>query len=960
MEGDLYCSWCGATLVDLKLTLEYDYLYAGDPKTALKLEIMHSGAWGSVKLQSVKIDQPWMTIKEDHQARTLPNRLLHAGEFVELTLEADLAALSDDYPVANITVMSNVGPRKVAFEAVPRFTLDKVSTGGEHTVWLDNLPEEKLTGYLAISSGVVTIESLRTDVDWATVKPIDQTIPCRLDARRKKRLEFQFEIDEPRLMQEILAKGGHFPAERCGNVVMKFANMEDERSWPFYTKCFLPPKLNIPGAERTMEVNAFVGRRAEFGLTLENFSQGAEGHADLQILGLERDVPWLNPTSAITYPLTIPSGQFQHVTFAADVDKLAEGSQQAKLTFLTNSPGSDKQKPVFIELNVQQMQDFNGVLAIDFGTTNSCCSFIDKRGRDGLIEIGEGRDKNTTNSSAILYKDLFENGQKFYEIGSNAYEYSFMGAFSRCAVKQVKRSLGKSRHYEIRFQEDSTKEATYTPRQVTTDILRRILEQAEDRLRARIRSCTVAHPSRFSVRQIDDLKSAIAGCGIEDITLVHEPIGAALDFIRGEEIRKKYKDYHLMVFDFGGGTIDVTLLRVVNERRSDTKMVYVKPDVLGVTGDPEFGGENVTDLVLKLIHTRCEEILVKREEERRKKGGANTTATTKCLIPIDEENFEDSRYKSVARQNRPRLRAKAEVAKIAIALYGDSHVDDRSQIWHGAILPGGAELSETVLFSDLYLNVVVDNVLVSKPEEFKYKDIVPSKEQIEAQLRPKLSEIVASMKALVQKKAIDAPEIILLSGKSSALPIVKEVISDAFASSTIAMPKDLKECVVRGACVLTDPEPREGVSVQFDHDQNLSAMTSSLGISVRGENGSRFRTAIEAGEPMGKEGVRGVLKGDVEFTRRARITIYENTGFSDKLVDGTGKDNPNITELKTFKLESKLAEWERIHDCKIDEAKIAKAQIELEATPNFRVRLTARIPGIEEPFEFEEVEYIGG
>jgi molecular chaperone DnaK (HSP70) len=954
IEGDLYCSWCGATLIDLGLTIDNDYLYVGDPKTTLKLMITHSGVWGAVRIESVTTDQPWLTIKSDHQARSLPGKSLRQGEFIELTLEADLAALPDDYHVANISVVSNVGPRAVSFEAVPRPTLDKVSTGGEHTIWLDNLPEEKLTGYLAISSGVVTIETLTTDVDWAEVQATNQTIPCRLDARRAKRLEFEFKIDEAQLLQEILAKGEKFPAERSGNLVMKFGDMEAERSWPFYVKCLLPPALIIPEAEKPVEVLAFMGKQTEFGLTLENGNQGARGHAELEILKIDYDEKWLRPINPIVYPLVIASGQFQHLTFEIDVDKLSLGSHQAKLIFFTNIAGPAKQQDVFIELEVRELPPFDGVVAIDFGTTNSCCRYITARGREEFVLLGEGKDRNRITSSSILYKNILENGRKHYEIGNLAYLYSMSGAplSARCTVTQVKRLLGTDRRYQIRFQDEPAREEVYTPREVTADILRRILEQAEDAVGARITACTVTHPSRFSVRQLNELKAAIVSGGVDEeaITLVHEPIGAALDFIRREPARTKYKEYHVMVFDFGGGTIDITLLKVVNEPQSGRRMIYVKPDVLGVTGDPHFGGEDVTEGVLNFMQATCETNLTLKFEK-----------ATKCLVPIKEEQFGNPLYKTLARENRSRLRARAEASKIAISTYGDEHIEMLEKLLaeKGSgpqkALASGLRAKLTDKFK---LNVIVDNE--TKESEFNHKEVSPKTELIGSLLRSKLIEAVEMMKQLAKKNKVAAPNVILLSGMSSAFPIVREVISGAFPDSSVEMPSDLKGCVVKGACLLAEDEPAEGVSVKFEAGKCLSAMTSSLGISVRRESGRRFKKAIEAGEPIGREGVRGAIDRDVEFTRRARITIYENTGFGDNLVDANGKDNPNITLLKTFKLESKLGEWERAHNRQISEPEIANSTIELEVTSNLKVKLRARIPGIDEPLEFEEVEYIGG
>lgn len=959
LESDLFCSWCGITFIDLALTIDTDYLYVGDPATSLKLTIRHTGALGAVELHSVASDpeQPWLKIKADQQAKTLPGKSLRSGQFIELTLEAELADLPVDYNKAKITVASSVGLREAVIEAVPKPKLDKVSTGGQHTILLDNLQEERLTGYLAISGGVVTVSELRTDSAWADVIAVNQSIPCRLDARSNKRLEFEFKIDEMRLFQEIQARGETFPVERTGNLIMKFEQMEPERSWQFQLKCLRPPKLIIPEAEGMREIEAFVGRRAEFSLTLQNGKQGELGHADLQISKIDPDVQWIQPTTKISYPLTISSGQYQHITFAVSAENQTPGNRQAQITSYTNIPGPEKQYNTFVEVHVREMATFDGVLAIDFGTTNSCCAYLDRRGRQELIfGYSDGDAKATTVSSAILYKNLLQDGNKDYEIGNNAYEYSFLGGiYSRCTVKQVKRWLGREKSYEIRFSDDTEKTASYSPREIATDVFRRILKTAEERLKKRVKACTVSHPARFSVRQIDDLKAAVVACGIEEseISLVPEPVAAALDYIRGEVVREKYPEYHLMVFDFGGGTTDVTLMKIVNEKRPGRNLMYVKPDVLGIAGDPSFGGENVTDTVLTLIHAKCEQHLRQKNE-----------SAARCIVPIREEQFEDPRFKVLARRNRAGLRQRAESIKIAISLYGDNHLNLLDEIWKkGKSLKPQAEVAEasrlrTTLTDNFTLGVIVDNAVV-EAYGFTQQLIAPLKEDLDVELRPKLVEIVESMKRLAEKRGV-SPKIILLSGKSSSLPLVKDVISEGFPEAIFERPLDPKECVVLGACQISEEEPAEGVTIKLESGQRLNAMTSSLGISVRsGLAGRKFKTVIESGEPIGKEGIRRAVENDVDFTRRTRITIYENTGNNPFLVESSGEDNPNITELKTFKLEAKLTQWEREHNKRINDSDVENASIELEVSPNMKVKLKANIPNVDEVFEFE-ADYFGG
>jgi molecular chaperone DnaK (HSP70) len=940
-ETDSYCSWCGATLIDVELALDAPYLYAGDLDETLALTIRHAGAFGFgvIKLGRVTSDQPWLVV----HAAELDGVTLEHGSQVVARLEANVQQLPEGYHAAKISLATSVGEREVVLEAVPKPRLDKFSTGGEHIVLLDNVRDEKLTGYLAITEGVVTVESLTTDVDWAEVEPSGGgALPRTVDARRNSRLEFEFKVDEERLLQEAMSSGGRFPVDRKGNLIVRYSRLEPERTYPFYVKCFLPPRLIIKEEFSPIKLEIFTGRRGEQGITLQNGDENQSGRADLHILEIKADVPWFQPTSAITYPLVIPSGQYHQVTYAAA--EVGEGSRHVKLTVVTNTPGAERQKDLYLEVVVRPMPVFDGVLAIDFGTTNSCCAFTERGGRQGMIPIDDDRSvlKPTTASSTILYKHLFENGEKDYEVGSRAYGLSFLPAYAFSAVRQVKRRLGRTEHYDIRFVNDPDKHESYLSREVAADILRRILDRAEETVKGEIKTCTISHPSRFALRQIDDLKAALVSCGIkeEDIRTVHEPVAAALSFIQQEEVTNRYRKYHLMVYDFGGGTTDVTLMRVENERQPNG-VVNVTPVVLGATGDPCLGGEDVTEVVMKLTHEKCENYL--RTEY--KDAGSH-------VVPFNAENFNDQRKKQLAQENRNRLRQWAEAAKIAISTYGNDHV---AQLEKDAMIDGVN--IRLLLPKRLPLAVIMDNKDV---ETFPHEKIVPQQEEINRELEPKIADVIELMKRLARNNDIDSPEVIMLSGKSSAMPIVEELIRKNFPNSAVERPPDLKECVVRGARDITESEETfVKVRVKFTRKGGLTATTSRLGIGVKEPDGRRmFYQLVDAGMPIGEAGLKARVEGVSLTSRRAHISILENTGLEDRLWI-RDHENPNITILKTFKLEPKLVEWERAHGKQVAEQDIADARIELEVTPNLNVKLIAKIPGVEEPLEFE-AEYGGG
>lgn len=933
-ETDVFCGWCRTKLVDFALSFNQDHLCVNDIVDDLTLTLTHTGSVGTIRVERIESTQSWLI----PHTELVADMSVQGDKDIVVPLEVALHNLTDDYHEARITVTSNVGTREAILEVAPRPKF-QINTGGEHTVLLDNLQDEIMSGYLAVTRGLITVESISTDVDWATVELTEPAnLPCRLDQRGDNRLEFAFRVDEPYLLAETQRSGQAPPAEYKGTLLIKLAEFEEPRKEPFRVKCFLPPMLYIPEAEGRIRLEVFAGRRGELDLTLQNGERDEPGHATLQIQEVKIDAPWLQPSGAISYPLSITSGQYHGLTLMAMTTDLGVGVHPARITFVTNTPGELREKHIPVDIEVSKMPEFEGTLAIDFGTTNSCCAFLDEHHPLELIPIGEPNDGGrTTVSSAILYQDLFDGGDKHYIIGDTAYYSSFDPLYKFSAITQVKRRLGMDKPYEVTFSEGPDKRASYRPREVAADIIKRILERAEERVGGRITSCTMSHPSRFSLRQLEDLKEAVVACGIEKnrIKTAHEPVGAAIDFIQRKDIREKYQQYHLMVFDFGGGTTDITLLRVRNEQLPDA-LTIVTPEVLGATGDRWLGGEDVTDMVMKIALSRCESLLRARNPDAHN-----------VVVPFNAENFTDPRRKRLAQLNRSFFRFWAEAAKIAIATYGDEHQDDLSR-------PGNEYIDGNNIKSRLpeffQLAVIVDND-VRLLETFDHAEVVPQQEEINAQLRPKLEKIMLMMQRLAKNNNIEVPDIILLSGKSSALPVVHEIMSEYFPESQIERPSDLKECVVRGACQLSNPELRVGVDVRSPKSGALSATTSRLGLRVIDAGQAMFREVIDAGVPISTEGLRQPVRGIV-LRRESRIRIMENTSLEDAIMQN-GHPNPSIAELKVFRLDARLAEWEQKHDRQITDQELFNTEIELIVTPNLLVKLVARVPGMDESLEFE-------
>ena len=141
------------------------------------------------------------------------------------------------------------------------------------------------------------------------------------------------------------------------------------------------------------------------------------------------------------------------------------------------------------------------------------------------------------------------------------------------------------------------------------------------------------------------------------------------------------------------------------------------------------------------------------------------------------------------------------------------------------------------------------------------------------------------------------------------------------------------------------------MDINLENSGALSATTSRLGLRVTDTGQPVFREMVDAGVPISEEGLRVPVRGIV-LKREARIRIMENTSLEDAIILH-GQPNPNITELKVFRLDARLAEWEQKHSQRVTDQDLFNTEIELVVTPNLMVKLIAHVPGVDEPLEFE-------
>jgi molecular chaperone DnaK len=193
-------------------------------------------------------------------------------------------------------------------------------------------------------------------------------------------------------------------------------------------------------------------------------------------------------------------------------------------------------------------QDATPIFAvgIDLGTTYSCLSYLTPQGQPIACPNEEGE---LTTPSVVLF-----DGDEIV-VGSEAL---------RNAVAQPERVVQNAK----RFMGDSQKcwiidGHVYTPVDISSLIIRKLLDAAEARLGAKLKHAVITVPAQFSDFQRQRTIDAGLKAGLERVDIINEPVAASLCYVLGEGMwfAELANDQTVMVFDLGGGTFDLSLVR---------------------------------------------------------------------------------------------------------------------------------------------------------------------------------------------------------------------------------------------------------------------------------------------------------------------------------------------------------------------------------------------------------------
>ncbi|MGA8604971.1 MAG: molecular chaperone DnaK [Thermoplasmata archaeon] len=214
------------------------------------------------------------------------------------------------------------------------------------------------------------------------------------------------------------------------------------------------------------------------------------------------------------------------------------------------------------------------IIGIDLGTSNSAAAVLEG-GRPVIIPSSEG---TTVGGGKAFpsYVAFTKDGQLI--VGEPARRQAISNPEG--TVTAFKRKMGTDYQYTLHGKK-------YTPQQLSAFLLQKIKRDAEAFLGDKVEKAVITVPAYFNDNQRQATKDAGAIAGLEVIRIINEPTAASLAY----GLDKAGKNQKILVFDLGGGTLDVTLMDF-------GEGVF---EVMSTSGDTQLGGTDMDNAVTEWI-----------------------------------------------------------------------------------------------------------------------------------------------------------------------------------------------------------------------------------------------------------------------------------------------------------------------------------------------------------------------
>ena len=388
-------------------------------------------------------------------------------------------------------------------------------------------------------------------------------------------------------------------------------------------------------------------------------------------------------------------------------------------------------------------------IGIDLGTTNSVVAF-----KDTTVRTIVGRDNEELCRSCVAIDK--KTGE--FVVGNSP--YNSWKKYAPNIVVSVKRLMGASISddqvqmmkrqkslypYGIEKLSGGTEESVavvlngkqYTPEQISAEILRQLKEGASDKL-GEITHAVITVPAYFTEKQKKATRKAAELAGLKVQRLLPEPTAAAISY--GVDKMEKGEEKIFLVYDFGGGTFDLSILVA-----SDGNFIEAASG-----GNRWLGGDDIDKVLMNYVF-----------EETNKENSVNVQDLIDLLDERKKFSFQGELKKQIEGAKKQLSNSKAA----SIEIFGELETEDGDMV-------------------DIEVSITRD--------------------QFESLIRPIIAKTINIIDQMLDKNGypIESIDNILLVGGSSCIPLVKRMLSDKYGEEKVMSSEKPMLAIAEGAAIL--------------------------------------------------------------------------------------------------------------------------------------------------------------
>jgi molecular chaperone DnaK len=388
-------------------------------------------------------------------------------------------------------------------------------------------------------------------------------------------------------------------------------------------------------------------------------------------------------------------------------------------------------------------------IGIDLGTSNSVIAF-----KDTVVKIIRNKENEELTRSCIgLNNGEHLVGQKAYMIIKRdpintilSVKRLMGGAYNDKMVKEMIESPYYK--YGITSLKGGTDDAVaiilggkqYTPEQLSAEILKKLKTDAEEKFGDEVTHAVITVPAYFTEKQKNATRIAAQLAGLKVQKLLAEPTAAAIAY--GVDNIKAGDAKTVLIYDFGGGTFDLSILNIVDGQYMEA----------GTGGDRWLGGDDIDRKLQSLVY-----------EKVTKKYDINNIETLVSKLP-DKKRF----------LFEGEMRLQTESAKIQLS---------------------------SATSADIY----IDNILEDENEEIIDVEVTITRVEFENLVRPFVERSIELIENLLKEVGYDILMIdnILLVGGTSCIPLVKQMLIQKYGKEKIITSEKPMLAIAEGAGILS-------------------------------------------------------------------------------------------------------------------------------------------------------------